>query len=454
MLKAIALILIVAVSSNADITFYSDDFIESKSHIKNPDEGFYYPVVVEVTPNGISYDKTIPEEQIYHLRCDMSQFSKVVNGDRDKELTQTALDQIDALLARIKSQNKNVVIRFCYDQEYNGHLDQECSMSMIQTHIQQLSQIVNKYYHTITAVEAGMLGPWGEMHTSNMATEDNKAQVFRWWFQNTNDFPVLARTPKAMFHYFGKSIDEMEKEPVKPEEEGYFLGNFNDCFLSSNDDVGTYHIDRTREVNWLTIHNRHLPFGGETCAVHKNSDLGFAIPEIRKLHMSHLNIEYHKDVISKWKNLYYDSSLGDDEIFYGMSGFDYIQRHMGYRLVIRSVQVNYQKGGEFELTMKIDNVGFGNLLKEKMVVIIYTNMNNEIISRKNLGNYKGESELIVRGELLAQDYGAYKVFIKIYGLRENNTDYYYIRFANDNIYNEQINANYIFQVSSNGEIQK
>jgi hypothetical protein len=55
---------------------------------------------------------------------------------------------------------------------------------------------------------------------------------------------------------------------------------------------------------------------------------------------------------------------------------------------------------------------------------------------------------------LAQDYGAYKVFIKVYGLRESNTDYYYIRFANDNIYNEQINANYIFQVSSNGEIQK
>ena len=59
---------------------------------------------------------------------------------------------------------------------------------------------------------------------------------------------------------------------------------------------------------------------------------------------------------------------------------------MGYRLVIRSVQVYYQKGGEFELTMKIDNVGFGNLLKEKMVVIIYTNMNNEIINRKNFLN--------------------------------------------------------------------
>ena len=130
---------------------------------------------------------------MYHLRCDISQFSKVVNGDRDMELTQIALDKLDQLLTEIKLDNKNIVIRFCYDQEYNGHLNQECSMSMIQTHIKQLSQVVNKYYHTITAVEAGMLGPWGEMHTSDMATEDNKAKVFRWWLENTNDFPVLAR---------------------------------------------------------------------------------------------------------------------------------------------------------------------------------------------------------------------------------------------------------------------
>ena len=298
------------------------------------------------------------------------------------------------------------------------------------------------------------MGPWGEMHASDMATEDNKAIVFRCWLENTYDIPILGRTPKAIFHYFGKTLDEMEKTTIKPEDEGYFLGNYNDCFLSGDNDVGTYWFDRTREINWLSTHNKHMPFGGETCAVHEKSDLNNAIPEIRKLRLSHLNIEYHKDVISKWKNLIYDSSLGDDEIFYGMSGFDYIQTHMGYRLVIRSVEVNYQKGGAFQLNMKIDNVGFGNLLKEKMVVIIYTNMNNEIISRKILGNYKGENELIVNGELLAQDYGYYKVFIKIYGLRENNNDYYYIRFANDNIYNEQINANYIFKVSDEGEIQK
>ena len=104
--------------------------------------------MLEITPTDIKYDKIYPE-QMYHLRCDISQFSKAVNGDKDIELTQIALDKLDGILTEIKSESKNIVIRFCYDQEYIGHLNQEASMDMIQTHIKQLSNVLNKYYHTI-----------------------------------------------------------------------------------------------------------------------------------------------------------------------------------------------------------------------------------------------------------------------------------------------------------------
>ena len=127
---------------------------------------------------------------------------------------------------------------------------------------------------------------------------------------------------------------------------------------------------------------------------------------------------------------------------------------MGYRLVIKSFEINYKKGGEFEIVIKIKNVGFGNLLKEKLVDIIFTTMDkDDIISRKNLGKYKGENELKLKGELLSKDHDDYKAFMKIYGLRENNMDYYNIQFANDDIYNENINATYLFQVKK-GEIKK
>ena len=446
------LTLLVVFTSGSEV-FYSDDFKESTQFKNNPDQGFYSPNVITITPSGMKYYLD-PPEQVYHLRCDISQFSKAVNGYEDIELTDIVLQKLEELLNTIKSENRNVVIRFFYDPGYAGVLDTEASMEMIERHVKQLSGVLDKFYSTIIAIEAGMLGPWGEMHTSKMATLDNKAKVFRFWLQNTNDIPILGRYPNSVFHYFGKTIDEMERTEIKEGDEGYFLGIFNDCFLSSDDDVGTYKIDRAREINWLSKQNEHLPFGGETCAVHRYSDLNYAIPEMYKLSLSHLNLEYNKDVLSKWRQSTYSSSIGSDSIYYGMTGFDYIKAHMGYRLVIKSIRVTYEKGGAFELVMTINNVGFGNMFKEKMVDILFINTSNEIIRRVNLGKYKGQSELKLNGQFLPTQYDTYRVLLKIYGLRENNRDYYYVQFANDNLFDISFGATYLFRVVNGGEIQK
>ena len=146
-------------------------------------------------------------------------------------------------------------------------------MPMIEQHIKQLGPIMNKYKDTLTAIEAGFLGPWGEMHTSKLATNENKALVFKFWLQNTDDIPILSRYPQAIFTYFGKTLKEMENFSIKSSDEGYRIGLFNDCFLADEEDMGTYMIDRTREINWLSTINDHLPFGGETCAVNQKSDI-------------------------------------------------------------------------------------------------------------------------------------------------------------------------------------
>ena len=106
-------------------------------------------------------------------------------------------------------------------------------MSMIETHIKQLSSILNKYKDTLTAIEAGLLGPWGEMHTSKIATNKNKALIFKYWLENTNDIPILSRYPQAIFTYFGKTLNEMEKFTIEPKNPGYRIGLYNDCFLAN-----------------------------------------------------------------------------------------------------------------------------------------------------------------------------------------------------------------------------
>ena len=439
-------------SKSEALTYSSNSFKESIEHINNPDQGFYRPLLVTLKPDSFSHGSNNPE-QVYHLRCDISQFSGAVNSDgKDKKLTDAALNGLDEFLYEIKKQNKNAVIRFSYDPSYNGNSNKEASLSTIETHIKQLSTILNKHVDTITAIEAGLLGPWGEMHTSKLATEENKALVFKYWLQNTNNIPILSRTPKAIFTYFGKSLDEMEKLTIKSTDEGYHLGLYNDCYLGSNNDVGTYVFDRTRETNWLSTQNEHLPYGGETCAVCNMNDLKTCLPEMFLLKLSYLNIEYHSGVIEKWKDAKYDDSLGAEILYYDMSGFDYIKRHLGYRLIIKSISVNYEKYGDFELKIKMRNVGFGNLLKAKKVDIIYTDMNDKLISRSNVGKYNGEMNIELKGSFLEEDNSSeYKVYLSVYGSIEDNTVFYPVQFANEDIYNKNLKGHLLFYVKK-GEI--
>jgi len=448
----ILIIIIIIIVSSSTISFSSNNFIESKEFIKNPDQGFYRPVIVTITPSNFKNSTNKPD-QIYHLRCDISEFSGAVNSDgKDIKLTDNALNRLDEYLNKIKLENKNAVIRFSYDPNYGGKTNTEPSLSMIEEHIKQLSKILNKHLDTLTAIEAGMLGPWGEMHTSKIATNENKALVFKYWLENTQDIPILGRTPKALFTYFNKSLDEMEKYKINKNDKGYRLGLFNDCYLSSNNDVGTYTINRTREVNWLSNQNQNLPYGGETCAVHSMSDAYICLPEMRLLCLSYLNKEYLQDVYKKWNNIKYDSNLGKDSTYYDISVLDYINAHLGYRLVIRSIDINYKKRGKYDLNINIENVGFGNLLKIKNVDIIYTDLNNIIIKRQNVGTYMGENILKIKGELLEKDNQDYKVFICLYSSIENNIIYYPIQFANENIYNNKLKSNLIFSVKNGGEI--
>lgn len=440
------LLLFSFLSKTEQATYTSNSFKESIEHINNPDQGFYRPLLVTLKPDSFTYG-TINPEQVYHLRCDISAFSGAVNSDReDKKLTEKALTGLDNYLYQIKKENKNAVIRFSYDPKYAGNINKEPSLKTIETHIKQLSAILNNHIETITAIEAGLLGPWGEMHTSTIATEENKALVFKYWLENTERIPILARTPKAIFTYFGKSLGEMEEYTIKSSEDGYRLGLFNDGYLGTDTDMGTYRYDRKRETKWLGKQNEHLPYGGETSAVSVMSNLEICLPEMFLLKLSYLNIDYHTGVIEKWKKLTYNNTLGSDSAFYGISGFDYIKRHLGYRLSIKSLSVSYEKYGKFEMKITMRNVGFGNMLKSKKIDIIFTDMNDKEISRINVGKYYGGSTLEASGTLLSQDTSEYKVYLSLYHSIQSNVVYYPVQLANKNIYNKNLKAHLLFYV--------
>ena len=446
-LKAILIVLIFAFSNAEE---YHASFQESTRQLDNPDQGFYKCIYIVMDPNApISIDKR-GEGVLNHLRIDISKFSSKVNMEADLPINDESLKGLDNFFFELREANKNAIVRFAYDPGYVGNLNKEPSMETMKLHISQLSNILNKHSAEITAIEAGMLGPWGEMHTSDMSTDENKATIFRYWLRYTKEFPILGRTPQALFAYWGKTLDEMEKYIIPPTDAGYRLGIFNDCYLSSENDRGTYN-DRPRETKWLSTINTHLPYGGEVCRVHVLNDLENAIPENRLLKLSYLNGGYEEQVThEKWESQKYTSAIGNDSIYYDMNGRDYIERHFGHRLYMESLSVSYEISGAFSLTISLKNSGFGNLLKKKKVYLFFTKEDGTLIKYKFYGYYEGSSEIKINDKLLKDS--SYKVYLKLCTLKTNNKFYYHLQFANDNVWSDSLKAHFLFNVK-NGQIQ-
>ena len=79
-------------------------------------------------------------------------------------------------------------------------------------------------------------------------------------------------------------------------------------------------------------------------------------------------------------------------------------------------------------------------------------MNDNEISRSNVGEYKGENSIEFNGNFLSEGTSSeYKVYLSVYGSIEDNKVYYPIQFANENIYNNNLKAHLLFYVR-NGEI--
>ena len=103
------------------------DYNESTVATSNPDRGFYGAVYVTVNENGAIYNKAVfgDAHSLYHLRCDIGAFSAAVNGKEDMPLTQKAVDGLDGLLAYLRENDKNAIVRFAYDPKFGGSENKE-----------------------------------------------------------------------------------------------------------------------------------------------------------------------------------------------------------------------------------------------------------------------------------------------------------------------------------------
>ena len=443
MLINFILILILSSCNKISISFgnlktYEQEITnEDTSYIDNPDQGFYSPVCIQVVDNFKDKDYVINDKtRLYHLRMDLSTFSSKYNNDIDKKLSDTDLENIDKMLAKYQTKEKNVIIRFAYDHNFEGKKDQEPSLSMMEEHIKQLSSILNKYENCITAIEAGMIGPWGEMHSSACANKETINAIIETYLKNVNNIPILVRTPKMIYNYLGITIDDISSYIIKEDSISYRLGLFNDGYLGSDSDLGTY-TNRALETKWLANQTSHLPYGGEVVIPNSTlHDIDKCLPEMKLMHLSYLNQAWNDEVIKKWKNTGYDKSCGNDKNFYGVSAYDYINAHLGYRFILNKSTLSYNDTSDIHINLEIENKGFGNLIRNKKieVYVLYDDTTLEKYDTKLKTNKLEKLSFTIPNN---EKKG--KIYLSI----KNDDETYPIKLANKNIYDENLKANLI-----------
>ncbi len=397
-------------------------------------------------------------------------------GGENIDIDDQTLEALDASLAAAERCGAKLILRFAYDKD--GHVGCEPDSSeWIVRHIEQLSEVINRHAGTVISIECGMIGPYGEMWASRYVPLREANVILGAWMDHLDPGITLqTRTVNYIVNYLEILHVRFKKLlPLASDSPAYRMGLYNDGYLGDRTDYGTFDQPESEEsgklyrqsaIEFMRTQNTRVPYGGELAYTDKEhmEEQGSPIytdgfvKELYDTHLTYLrNITHDQTVANELKTLTFDErfafeGMPDLSAYYGQSLSKFMIDHMGYRFVIRSAEAQTQadKGDFVKLRGSIENVGFGNpicsLVSELMIegpdgsltaLTPYLNPNEWFGGQI----YDYHITLSVPRDAQA---GKYRVYLRLASQSyADNQNTCAVRFANENVWNEDLQANYL-----------
>ena len=360
-----------------EIKLITDGYEEIDEALFNPDRGWYkqYGGRYQTIHNGTIQD--------YRPHYSLSRVYFSLFNYLDKPLDKKKLDEIENALLTLKNFETNVIPRFYYfwgrpdktgfkeltknsSINYTGKIWISPDENIIKKHVQQISEILNNYKSTISFVEAGFLGSWGEWHSDQYGNK-KKFKKFRKILINE----LLKNTDKEIFIALRYPTDLKRMKKLDGFER---LGLHHDCPNYKSDSY-----PRNRAYKYT----KSSPQGGEVCKLKSKSNYG-----CKKMKKYFKKFNFDTLNGSNWS--------GSKARFIDEGCFEEITNKLGYRFVLRGSK--YIDG---YLYFAIENVGYGKSFKDRYVKL---KVDSKIIDTTiNVKNWKSGSlinEKIFVGDLL------------------------------------------------------
>lgn len=343
-----------------DFTYTPVEYKESTECLANPYMGFYHIYGYTLADNVVYADAedvpNLPDpEDTAGERLALIQINLL--NYRDRPLTDDALAQLDSILAAWSGTDYSLLLRFIYDWNGTAQNTEPQEIAVILQHMEQTASVYNQYADHIFSLQGLFTGNYGEMNNTKYGSTENMQALAAKLAETADPSVYLAvRTPGQWRRITAAgSYEELAARPDSPYL--HRLGLYNDGMLGSDTDTGTYMDGFSREEE-LAFQDRlclTVPNGGEVIFDNPYNDLENAVRDMRRMHVSYLNSAYDASVLDKWKSTVYTGSGP----FNGISGYDYIRCHMGYRFVLRSSEIlrDYDLM-QSSLKVTVENVGF------------------------------------------------------------------------------------------------
>ena len=443
---------------------------ESTETITNPGMGYTTTVWYRCKPENTPVLN--PTGAIVLMFVDIGAFSSGENGSEDADgnyipgtdypLDSEFFEGLRGTLENCRRNGCTVALRFRYDDDGTRN-PEPATFEMLKDHIRQIDEdgFLRDYQDILMFVESGFVGCYGEQWGGKYCSLEQKAELLELML-NVVPPPVsvTVRTPNIFAQWAGIKQAELGQYELNPDSAAARVGLYDDGYMGSDSDLGTY-ANREAETTWLGQHTQYAYFGGEF-----SGDLEFAqkydtylpqnaIPEMYKTHLSYINSNIFKLYQDYTFSAEYDVQAGDHSAYYGETVFKFIRDHLGYRFVLRGIDLpeSAPQGGDFQAAFTVENTGFANPIREQQAEILLERDGSFYRAPLDFDSRECRSCTVTEKQFTVNlpgclEAGNWDVYLKL-SVGDHGKDSYSqigqrsVRFANDGVWHSGLGANYL-----------
>lgn len=396
------------------------NYTASTTIFPNPDRGFYHFTSTNSSGSYTSLSQSTLTN--YRLNENVTLIYREFKLDAfvSSSISSSYLASMQNDFNTIRNAGVKAFIRFTYSDSESAS-PRDATKAQILSHLQQLKPLLQANGDVISLMQAGFVGVWGEWYYTSQAefggggyngssltttNINNRREVVDAMLAALpNGLMTQLRTPGFKMNLYSSTA--LSDSQAFNGSSAARVGHYNDCFLASADDYGTYGNTST-EYPYLMQETKYLPMGGETCALNSpRSDCSSAMAEMAKFHWSFLNADYNGSVLSGFTS---GGCMND------------VKQKLGYRFALNSATFPQAAAANstIAVTIKLTNQGFAAPFNKRDAYLVLKNLTtNQVFPIKMTADprrWLGTNEITVTENLqlpAGVTAGNYKLYLHL-----------------------------------------